>query len=70
MGQMVAVYKEMIKCDVTDRDLGGYGDDELVYFHEETKSFSYQCIFPSEKLESSSYNYGELNESIDEIDQY
>ena len=63
--QMVAVYKEMIKCDVADRDMDGYGGDELVYFHEETKAFSYQCIFPNEKLEPPSNN-----ESIEEIDQY
>ena len=62
---MVAVYKEMIKCDVVDRDMDGYGDDELLYFHEETKAFSYQCIFPNEKLEPPSNN-----EPIEDIDEY
>lgn len=72
--QMVAVYKEMIRCDVVEREMNLYGDDDLVYFHEETKSFSYQCMFPPEKLDSTLYNFSDLSavksQSIDDFDLY
>ena len=73
--QMVAVYKEMIRCEVAEKEMYLYGDDDnLAYFHEETKSFSYQCMFPPEILDST-MNYSidlsiVQSQSIDDFEQY